>query len=1561
MLPAPPMHPGTVPGPQAFNSLSNIPGQEANGHNDGHARRFVPNHRRSFPIRISQSSQQAAMPTAHLGSFTTEHNLRRKTPGGTVEAGYDGSPIQPFPGPPPLKQMILPISAGLTSYFPPDPLLGSIQPPHIQFNVLGSSYSHGSHPPANLQPGAWAYSDATPNGFDLSTVLNSGSRLLNTSNVQAMGQPSDLYQPVIRANEHNLRAFCPPPAPTSGSLLFGHMGWQPGSSPWDHSNYDKNPGLGIPYTAPDINHTGYGQHGSVVSQHSQLYGKYQGLDRGTRYSGHSPRWGFQTYQGPRSRTDGQRVTSIGESHLRDKALQQSYQSYVELLSYLQASGKTSPTRSSPGSFSSCKLPAYPKPPKLQSLRMVKSANLAGPNATSANSMSQGSAEHGGRCTLDSGRSLHRHAPYSQPTPNGNNVYSLEQKFVSANPSISAPSFSNITTAVHPLPVSNALTSLDILNNLCEQTKWQWIEGMLVGGCLLYCLERYDDALKWFSAIIKLDSGQVEATTHLGAALYCLGRQDEAEQNWLRAVKLEPSYLDATEHLVGYLYKNRSGEAIEVIAYVQKALGPVIASTSSTQSKAPLPILGSGNELVVPGSQSQFLNGGGSSNTPGFGSSGYLLSGIDNGRMLALVHAKGTLLYSQKDTERASEAFQEAVLISLGRQVTGIQELIRRIQVALSPRTCQNASSKKSQSLQPLMLSPEKARHTAHLVFGGTGELPGLQFLRNGPSKRAAVQTTSNSLLSLAKILQDAMSSGKVDFGLFRGSSQVGDILALYYLSLSLQESPSTANNVGILLAGVQQGIAAFSNTAGRTMPQTSIPGIAPGSGLALALAYYNYGLKLDPNHVHLYTNLGSLLKDVGQLDFAIGMYERAVSCDGTFDIALTNLANAVKDKGRINDAIHYYRRAVNANPGFAEAVCGLFTALNSVCNWRGRGGVFLESGKYDRWHVNSEGMLVDAQTSGCSSGLTRRVVDIVSQQLKDASHWGQGMLRESAICDLAKQLQHLCKDPSFQLEEALRRWADQPWEGSRLLRLIERATRVLLRKSYRDRYLCGQTNKLSYDRPKLSQNLSVPSAPTVLPFHTFTCPLTARHIRAIAQRNALRISSSTLRSPWIPSTMYPPPSPPNPHLNVGYISSDFNNHPLAHLMQSAFGFHNPDRVQAICYATTPSDGSVHRQQIENEAPVFRDVSNWPPDKLVEQITRDNIHILVNLNGYTRGARNEIFAARPAPIQMSFMGFAGTLGAEWCDYILADTTAVPSTTLRPWRDNVSIEDVFCDNNEDTTGDWVYSENVIFCRDTFFCCDHAQSCAIDEKETEWAEVERRRWKMRKELFPRLGNDAIILGNFNQLYKIDPTIFRAWLRILARVPRAVLWLLRFPEPGESNLRATAKAWAGPEVADRIIFTDVAPKSQHISRATVCDMFLDTPECNAHTTAADVLWSSTPLLTLPRYPYKMCSRMAASILRGALPRSLEGQQAAEELITDTEAGYEQRAADLANSLEYTMTSGGYGQSSGRLADIRKLLWDSKWHCGLFNTRRWVEDLETAYEEAWKRWVNGAGGDIYL
>lgn len=196
---------------------------------------------------------------------------------------------------------------------------------------------------------------------------------------------------------------------------------------------------------------------------------------------------------------------------------------------------------------------------------------------------------------------------------------------------------------------------------------------------------------------------------------------------------------------------------------------------------------------------------------------------------------------------------------------------------------------------------------------------------------------------------------------------------------------------------------------------------------------------------------------------------------------------------------------------------------------------------------------------------------------------------------------------------------------------------------------------------------------------------------------------------------------------------------------------------------------------------------------------------------------------------------------------------------------------------------------------------------------------------------------------------------------MPNAILWLLKFPDLGESKLRQTAMHWAGAEVASRIEFTDVAPKHEHISRARVCDLFLDTPECNAHTTAADVLWSGTPLLTLPRYEYKMCSRMAASILKGALPKSSIGDRAARDLIATNDAEYEERAVELGNDLIYKVQDGMQGIGHGRLVELRKLLYESRWTSALFDTQRWVKDLEDAYEEAWKRWVAGDGGDIWM
>ena len=989
----------------------------------------------------------------------------------------------------------------------------------------------------------------------------------------------------------------------------------------------------------------------------------------------------------------------------------------------------------------------------------------------------------------------------------------------------------------------------------------------------------------------------------------------------------------------YCENRRPQEAVKVIAFVQ-------ASLQDQESQ---------------------LSQRGSNSGP------YMICPQDNGRLIGLLHGKGNMLYALGDNSGAAKAFEDAILVGCGQSEAGVEGLITKILKPFSGQLFARSEleSNIGSSDEPVLLDPKTARKTSQLLFPPAGDLPGLGGVLDDSARKAAISIISNSLLSLAKIYQDGMSSAGASSEGPLTTAGVRDILSLYYLSLSLQPSPSTANNVGILLAGIQQSSSATPVLTEDEPTDIIMPGVVVGSGIWLALKYYKFGLELDQRHAHLYTNLGSLFKDMGQLAAAIAMYQRAVDCDGNFDIALANLANAVKDQGRISDAISYYQRAVKSNPDFAEAVCGLSNALNSVCDWNGRGGIRVAGGTRDRWHIDDKGMLFDAKASHLdSSGWIARVVAIVDKQLQDGETWGKGVIHGQGVRAFLQQIRdRYSLDGLRQVDiDTFNTWLENrrivAWEGACVVRLVERATKRIGWRVYRKRHLERKVVENSdLMRPQLPTALTIPGAPTVLPFHTFTCPLNSRQIRRISQRNGLRISCSTLKAPWLPAQVYEPPPPPNPHLNVGYVSSDFNNHPLAHLMQSVFGMHDKARVKAFCYATTASDGSVHRKQIEKEAPTFYDASSWSADNLVKQIVRDRIHILINLNGYTRGARNEIFAARPSPVQMSFMGFAGTLGAEWCDYLLADKIAVPASTLRPYRRNVDLFDLCHDgNNRLDPDDWMYGENIIFTRDTFFCCDHRQS-APDAKmaRLSWTEAQERRWQMRKDLFPDLPDDAIILANFNQLYKIDPGTFRTWLRILSRVPKAILWLLRFPELGEHNLRQTAFRWVGSEVASRIVFTDVAPKREHITRATVGDLFLDTPECNAHTTAADVLWSGTPLLTMPRYDFKMCSRMAASILRGALPKTVAGDQAARTLTVSNEDEYEERAVELATGLTYPSTSHHRGMGKGQLVDLRRLLYESRWTSALFDTRRWVRDLEDAYDQAWSRWVSGQGGDIVL
>ncbi|KAF8556202.1 hypothetical protein OG21DRAFT_1437515 [Imleria badia] len=775
-------------------------------------------------------------------------------------------------------------------------------------------------------------------------------------------------------------------------------------------------------------------------------------------------------------------------------------------------------------------------------------------------------------------------------------------------------------------------------------------------------------------------------------------------------------------------------------------------------------------------------------------------------------------------------------------------------------------------------------------------------------------------------------------------------LIMHYLAASLFPNASTLNDIGVILCGLSSG-EVVTNLHGE---QTS--------AREVARLYYEKGLQLDPSHPHLLSNLGSLLKDAGHMTRAIGIFNHALACHPELDIALVNMANTLRDMSQYAEAIPYYQRAISVNPAFADAYCGLYQATNAVCYWDGR-ATWIE-----------------------------KAIEVCEKQLSDMHNQTTSLLSTHSLDDwmflvrtahsgrLSPLEEHTWKvrfghflqvDPS--------RLSRPCGEAGFFIRLIEwyqtRIQHSLYIKAYGQAYHSEHANIA-----RVYENMTIPNSdlisaikgsrlPMILPFHTFTLPLTARTIRLIAHRNALHTSLAAFSQFGTNLSVYPPPPPPfHGRINIGYVSSDFTDHPLTHLMKSVFAMHDKKRLNVFLYATSPTDGSSYREYYERQTDFhFNDVSSWSISNVIERIVQDQIHILVNLGGYTKGSKNEIFAARPSPVQVSLMGFAGTLAAGWCDYLVCDPIVCPldlfvqvgAARRRSPKGRSSHEmtpDVgvpINDGSDPASSDdgWIYTECPIYMPHTYFATDHKQSCSkLGTTSTLWPDELQRRDQLRATIFPDLPKDVIIFANFNQLYKIDPIIFWTWLRILSRVQRSILWLLRFPATGEANLLQTATTWAGPEVASRIRFTDVAPKEIHIARCSVADLVLDTAECSAHTIAADVLWSGTPIIAClwPSHRHKMASRVSASL---AYATGL-GKQ----MVVHSREEYEERAVALA-SAHYAerLSFGGSISEGSELLNLRRSLFLTRETMPLFDTRRWVKNLEKGFIAAWKRWVDGS------
>lgn len=1154
--------------------------------------------------------------------------------------------------------------------------------------------------------------------------------------------------------------------------------------------------------------------------------------------------------------------------------------------------------------------------------------------------------------------------------------------------------------------------------------------LLLLSCAYYAANNYAGSLWYNNLILRIDPNYVESMSNIGTTLRALGRYQEAESWWWRAVRLRPGYWDAYENLLGVMCSANSPPAAvkngvqdsqppqprfkEALQLCEQVESHIVGSQNAPGMSLPLYLPSNLPLTQTPRLQNLFYAKGNLKFV--LPEQGSVPAAAEYQKAVEVVLSPDeSTRYSLRDLVVATCAIG---LLSMGAILPGTAAAAAALEVAvamgINPTNPDHAAILASGAfsrfcpggilalvklsghvivntllrlgngqLPMLLLLPEAATQLCKVIFAETaGNLPALARSQSNSTaqnlatlqqaQKQAAQTTSTILLTLAKLFQDATASpiagphGPLTLGGIPPSTSL--LLPLYYLSISMHASASTCNNLGILLSSIPV-LTTVVNAAGQ--PQQL-------NGQALAMQYYTQGLQLDPKHPHIYTNLGSLLKDLGHLNEAIKMYQRAVESNPNFDVALANLGNAIKDQGRTQDSVVYYRRAVQVNPNFPEALCGLVNVLLAVCDWT---EVYSEkpaqdqSKKVTTRHANGAGQ--------SARGWMVNVSELVSKQLRDGCHYGAGAFQAAGrLEDWVRTIIDTMGDTrpaamqiwtqrlSVFYQPGFDRVANQICEGGYLIQLIERMMRRSQRRWYVDAYGAGMLQTATelprvtsamphaarYTRPKLPSCLVTPAVPTVLPFHTFTYPLSPRQIRLICHRNALRISQSTLTQMWVPDVVYPPPSPPAPKINIGYVSSDFNNHPLAHLMQSVFGFHDLSRFNVFLYATTSSDGSPYRQKIERETQHLIDVSAWSNQQVVERIVMDNVHVLMNLNGYTKGARNEIFAARPCPVQMEFMGFAGSMASRWTDWVVADPIVCPPemTCVDRWRQQKyqaatagslvqqRATDMLADlDPEEASDEWVYPDRFIYMPHTYFVNDHKQgfresvpaetlklatkgtdhedSDTIVEgdltEEQSWASEEFKRYAMRRELYPTLPDDYVIFADFNQLYKCDPMLFKLWLRILKRVPKSILWLLRFPAAGEHHLLRQARRYAGDEVASRVIFTDVAPKHIHIHRGRIADLFLDTTECNAHTTAADILWSATPVLTWPRHMHKMCSRVAASIVHAT--------GFGEEMTVNSEQEYEDRAVEFAQSLEYVYYDE-KGMEVGGVVDEKKERWAS-------------------------------------
>jgi protein O-GlcNAc transferase len=361
-------------------------------------------------------------------------------------------------------------------------------------------------------------------------------------------------------------------------------------------------------------------------------------------------------------------------------------------------------------------------------------------------------------------------------------------------------------------------------------------------------------------------------------------------------------------------------------------------------------------------------------------------------------------------------------------------------------------------------------------------------------------------------------------------------------------------------------------------------------------------------------------------------------------------------------------------------------------------------------------------------------------------------------------------------------------------------------------------------------------------------------------------------------------------ITVGYLSNNFKNHPTAHLIQGMFRHHNREKFKVFCYSYGEDDQSSYRKKIKTECDQFIDLRMLSHAEAVRRIYDDRVDILIDLVGHMKANRLCIPALRPAPVQVRWLGLAGTTGADFIDYIITDPVVTP---------------------EEHTP--FYSENFVYMPYCYQINDNTQ--AIPEnglKRTDFG----------------LPAERFVFCSFSTRYKFDPVMFNTWMKILKKVPGSVLWVLGGSKTAEKNLTQAAES-RGVN-CNRLVFAEKIPRDQHLARLRLADLALDTRIVNGAITTSDALWSGVPVITLQGRHF--ASRMSSSILSAAgLP----------ELVAHSLDDFETLAVRLAGE-------------SDELSVIRQKLAQNRFTIPLFDTPGFVRNLEIAFKKMWGIYVSG-------